>query len=262
MPQDSRCASCSHSGTSCGGRNGFLYTSAAEAAAVRSRTSLLVEKSEPQSSPHLLNSIPCPTSYRTPYTLFHITSKAAANKSLLLFMNLLKTSSEPTHSGFVDKESTAPVLRKERSRMSTRPPCRSGSGEPLRARKAVRICRPVPGRAGCLGAGKAVFRLTAAGRPIGQSFPTMVTRVELTSSAWQPGSLEATDWDTLSPAVSGGGDLVPPISRSDSTISPSKNRQTLAISFIEISIEAGILLGGKHEACFVLGMAGIEPMPS
>ncbi len=28
-------------------------------------------------------------------------------------------------------------------------------------------------------------------------------------------------------------------------------RQT--ISFIEISIEAGILLGGKHEACFVLG---------
>ncbi len=37
-------------------------------------------------------------------------------------------------------------------------------------------------------------------------------------------------------------------------------RQT--ISFIEISIEAGILLGGRHEACFVLGMAGIEPMPS
>jgi hypothetical protein len=36
-------------------------------------------------------------------------------------------------------------------------------------------------------------------------------------------------------------------------------RQT--ISFIEISIEAGILLGGKH-ACFVLGVAGIEPMPS
>jgi hypothetical protein len=34
------------------------------------------------------------------------------------------------------------------------------------------------------------------------------------------------------------------------------------ISFIEISIEAGILLGGKHEACFVLGVAGIEPMPS
>jgi hypothetical protein len=32
-------------------------------------------------------------------------------------------------------------------------------------------------------------------------------------------------------------------------------RQT--ISFIEISIEAGILLGGKHEACFVLGVAGI-----
>ncbi len=37
-----------------------------------------------------------------------------------------------------------------------------------------------------------------------------------------------------------------------------KIRQT--ISFIEISIEAGILLGGKHEACFVLGMlrAGID----
>jgi hypothetical protein len=34
------------------------------------------------------------------------------------------------------------------------------------------------------------------------------------------------------------------------------------ISFIEISIEAGILLVGKHEACFVLGVAGIEPMPS
>ncbi len=34
------------------------------------------------------------------------------------------------------------------------------------------------------------------------------------------------------------------------------------ISFIEISIEAGKLLGGKHEACFVLGVAGIEPMPS
>jgi hypothetical protein len=34
------------------------------------------------------------------------------------------------------------------------------------------------------------------------------------------------------------------------------------ISFFEISIEAGILLGGKHEACFVLGVAGIEPMPS
>jgi hypothetical protein len=30
-----------------------------------------------------------------------------------------------------------------------------------------------------------------------------------------------------------------------------KFRQT--ISFIEISIEAGILLGGKHQACFVLG---------
>jgi hypothetical protein len=38
------------------------------------------------------------------------------------------------------------------------------------------------------------------------------------------------------------------------------DRQT--ISFIEISIEAGILLGGKPEACFVLGLAGIEPMPS
>jgi hypothetical protein len=37
-------------------------------------------------------------------------------------------------------------------------------------------------------------------------------------------------------------------------------RQT--ISFIEISIKAGILLGGKHKACFVLGVAGIEPMPS
>ena len=34
------------------------------------------------------------------------------------------------------------------------------------------------------------------------------------------------------------------------------------ISFIEISIEAGILLGGKHTACSVLGVAGIEPMPS
>jgi hypothetical protein len=40
----------------------------------------------------------------------------------------------------------------------------------------------------------------------------------------------------------------------------SVSKQT--ISFIKISIEAGILLGGKHEACFVLGMAGIEPMPS
>jgi hypothetical protein len=38
------------------------------------------------------------------------------------------------------------------------------------------------------------------------------------------------------------------------------DRQT--ISFVEISIEAGILLGGKHEVCFVLGVAGIEPMPS
>jgi hypothetical protein len=37
-------------------------------------------------------------------------------------------------------------------------------------------------------------------------------------------------------------------------------RQT--ISFIEISIKAGILLGGKHEACFVLGVAGIELMQS
>jgi hypothetical protein len=41
---------------------------------------------------------------------------------------------------------------------------------------------------------------------------------------------------------------------------PVSDRQT--ISFIEISIEAGILLGGKHEACFVLGLAGIEPMQS
>jgi hypothetical protein len=40
----------------------------------------------------------------------------------------------------------------------------------------------------------------------------------------------------------------------------SFHRQT--ISFIEISIEAGILLGGKHEAYFVLGVAGIESMPS
>jgi hypothetical protein len=37
-------------------------------------------------------------------------------------------------------------------------------------------------------------------------------------------------------------------------------RQT--ISFIEISIEAGILLGRKHEACFVLGVAGNKPMQS
>jgi hypothetical protein len=48
------------------------------------------------------------------------------------------------------------------------------------------------------------------------------------------------------------------------THSLDDSRQT--ISFIEISIEAGIvpgiLLGGKHEACFVLGVAGIEPMPS
>ena len=36
------------------------------------------------------------------------------------------------------------------------------------------------------------------------------------------------------------------------------DRQTT--SFIEIPIEAGKLLGGKHEACFVLGVAGIEPM--
>jgi hypothetical protein len=34
------------------------------------------------------------------------------------------------------------------------------------------------------------------------------------------------------------------------------------LAFIEISIEAGILLGGKHEACFVLGVAGIKPMQS
>jgi hypothetical protein len=33
-------------------------------------------------------------------------------------------------------------------------------------------------------------------------------------------------------------------------------------SFIEISIEAGKLLGGKQEACFVLEVAGIEPMQS
>jgi hypothetical protein len=38
------------------------------------------------------------------------------------------------------------------------------------------------------------------------------------------------------------------------------DRQT--ISFIEISIEAGILLGGKDEAFFVLRVAGIELMPS
>jgi len=37
-------------------------------------------------------------------------------------------------------------------------------------------------------------------------------------------------------------------------------RQTT--SFIEISIKAGKLLGGKHEACFVLEVAGIEPMPN
>jgi hypothetical protein len=40
------------------------------------------------------------------------------------------------------------------------------------------------------------------------------------------------------------------------------HRKYQTISFIEISIEAGILLGGKHLACFVLGVAGIEPMPS
>jgi hypothetical protein len=45
-----------------------------------------------------------------------------------------------------------------------------------------------------------------------------------------------------------------------SDVVPGLLRQTM--SFIEISIEAGILLGGKHEACFVLGAAGIEPMPS
>jgi hypothetical protein len=43
-------------------------------------------------------------------------------------------------------------------------------------------------------------------------------------------------------------------------INPRIHRQTT--SFIEISIEAGKLLGGKHKACFVLGVAGIEPMPS
>ncbi len=41
-----------------------------------------------------------------------------------------------------------------------------------------------------------------------------------------------------------------------------QDTSTQTISFIEISIEAGILLGGKNEACFVLGVAGIEPMPS
>jgi hypothetical protein len=45
---------------------------------------------------------------------------------------------------------------------------------------------------------------------------------------------------------------------SPSNVSPHPRLQT--ISFIEISIEAGILLGGKHEACFVLGVAEIEPM--
>jgi hypothetical protein len=39
-------------------------------------------------------------------------------------------------------------------------------------------------------------------------------------------------------------------------------RALQTFSFIEISIEAGKLLGGKHEAYFVLGVAGIEPMPS
>jgi hypothetical protein len=37
---------------------------------------------------------------------------------------------------------------------------------------------------------------------------------------------------------------------------------TQTISFIEFSKEAGILLGGEHEACFVLGVTGIEPMQS
>jgi hypothetical protein len=40
-----------------------------------------------------------------------------------------------------------------------------------------------------------------------------------------------------------------------------RGRQT--ISLIEIPIEAGILLGGEHDACFVLvGAAGVEPVPS
>jgi hypothetical protein len=55
----------------------------------------------------------------------------------------------------------------------------------------------------------------------------------------------------------GGGAFTPEIKGSQLLIS---DRQT--ISFIEISIEAGILLGGKHKACFVLGVAEIEPMPS
>jgi hypothetical protein len=44
------------------------------------------------------------------------------------------------------------------------------------------------------------------------------------------------------------------------TVGARRHHQT--ISFIEISIQAGILLGGKHKACFVLELAGIEPMPS
>ncbi len=48
----------------------------------------------------------------------------------------------------------------------------------------------------------------------------------------------------------------------DSSYLPSDEAYRQTKSFIEISIEAGILLGGKHEACFVLGLAGIEPMPS
>ena len=35
-----------------------------------------------------------------------------------------------------------------------------------------------------------------------------------------------------------------------------KTTDRLTISFIEISIEAGILLGGKHEACFMLRAGG------
>jgi hypothetical protein len=39
------------------------------------------------------------------------------------------------------------------------------------------------------------------------------------------------------------------------------DRTDRQLTFIEISIEAGILLDGKLEARFVLGVAGIEPMP-
>ncbi len=50
------------------------------------------------------------------------------------------------------------------------------------------------------------------------------------------------------------------IKRRGNDLQRKTDRQT--ISFFEISIEAGILLGGKHETCFVLGVAGIEPMLS